>query len=144
MRFAHSEKTPQETVSEISWLLANNDARRVSTDYDDEGNPEAVTFALQINARLLSFRLEPDPKGMQKAMKAHDDTPESQCSFEQAERTAWKHKLALLETILAHVKANQARLDQMLLGMGVTPDGRTVYDRLVEDQRLLEDGTSPV
>jgi len=91
LRFAYSDKSPAETASEIQQLLARNSADRVSTDYDDKGRPIAVTFALELNGRLLSFRLSPDPDAMQQALEQHDDTPSSQCSNEQAWRTAWKH-----------------------------------------------------
>jgi hypothetical protein len=41
-----------------------------------------------------------------------------------------------LNAVLAFRNTRQAQLDQLLLGFGVTGDGRTVHERLVDDRKL--------
>jgi hypothetical protein len=74
---------------------------------------------------------------MLKAMEDDEGVPNNRCDEDQAARTAWKNKYDWLDAQLAEVASNQARLEQLLLGFGVTDDGRTVYQRLEESGRLL-------
>lgn len=139
IRYYTSEVDPQDTAHDIADLLRKRGARRVTTLYDD-GRPEAVEFVLQIQGEPMSFRLEPDVGGMHEALQ-DDEMAQSRhegTSREQARRTAWRNLLGLVETALALRHARQFRLDQLLLGMGITASGETVYDRLVQDRQLLE------
>ena len=132
-----SKISPNQTAGKMQKLLAEHDARRVSIEYGDNGDPQAVTFQMDVEGRPLWFRIAPDVRGMLKAMEDDDGVPSSRCNEEQAARTAWKNKYDWLDAQLAEVASNQARLEQLLLGFGVTDDGRTVYERLEESGRLL-------
>ena len=102
----------------------------------DEQRPTAIEFQLQLGMDLVPFRIEPDVKGMKRALNADPDTPGS-FDQDQARRTAWRLWKEWLNAVLAFRDTEQARLDQLLLGFGVTPDGRTVYDRITDDRKLL-------
>ena len=57
---------------------------------------------------------------------------------DQARRVAWRVHKEWLNAVLAFRDTRQAQLDQLLLGFGVTGDGRTVHERLVDDRKLLD------
>lgn len=137
IRFYTTDVDAEKTAHEIQKILASSDARRVSMDYDADGQPTAVQFVLQLNNQPLPFRIEPDVHGMEKALNADEDTPGT-FGTEQARRTAWRLWKEWLNAVLAFRDTRQAQLDQLLLGFGVTADGRTVHERLVDDRRLLD------
>jgi len=135
--FYTTDVDAEKTAREIQKILAQSDARRVMMDYDSDGRPTAVQFVLQLNNQPLPFRIEPDVEGMEKALNDDSDTPGS-FDTEQARRVAWRLWKEWLNAVLAFRDTRQAELDQLLLGFGVTADGRTVHKRLVDDRKLLD------
>jgi len=132
-----SSMSPARTMGKIQETLAQHDARRISIEYDDEGEATAVAFQMDVAGRPTWFRLEPDVEGMLRAMREDDGVPRSKCSREQARRTAWKNELEWLQVQLAKVACNQARVEQLLLGYAVTRDGDTIFERLQSEHQIL-------
>lgn len=137
IRFYTTDVDAEQTAREMQQILAASDARRVAMDFDTEGRPTALQFVLLLNEQPLPFRIDPDAEGMQKALNEDDDTPGT-FDTDQARRTAWRIWKEWLNAILAFRDTRQAGLDQLLLGFGVTQDGRTVHERLVDDRKLLD------
>jgi len=137
IRFYTTDVDAEKTIREIQQILASSDAQRISIAYDGEGRPTAVEFVLQIDNEPLPFRIKPDVEGMEKALNKDDDTP-GEFDTDQARRVTWRVWKEWLNAILAFRDTRQAQLDQLLLGFGVTPDGRTVHERLVDDRKLLD------
>jgi hypothetical protein len=79
---------------------------------------------------------------MEKALNEDDDTPGT-FDTDQARRVAWRIWKEWLNAVLAFRDTRQAQLDQLLLGFGVTGDGQTVHERLVDDRKLLDSPTNP-
>lgn len=123
-------------------ILSQHGANRVSIDYNDDGDPIALTFQMTVNGHPLWLRIEPDPEGMFKAMKEDDDIEDYRFDEEQARRTAWKNKHDWLDAQLAEVASNQAEMEELFLGFSVTDNGETVYERLKRNDKLLEAGSS--
>ena len=136
IRFYTTDVDAEKTAREIQQILASSDAHRVTMMYDDEGRPTAVEFVLQIDNQPLPFHIEPDVEGMEKALNEDGDTPGT-FDADQARRVAWRVHKEWLNAVLAFRNTRQAQLDQLLLGFGVTGDGRTVHERLVDDRKLL-------
>lgn len=139
IRFYTTDVEAEQTAAEIQQKLAQSSARRVMFAYDEEGRVDRLEFTLEVGGRPLGFRIEPDVEGMRNALDEDDETP-GRFDRAQARRVAWRLHKEWINAVLAFRDARQARLDQLLLGFGVTPDGATVYDRLVEEQGLLEGG----
>ena len=131
LRNYSSSVAASKSIGAIMKLLAKNGARRIATDYGGDGEPEAITFTMVVGGGPVSYRLAPDEAGMLRAMEQDSGVPASKCKPEQARRTAWKNELDWLDAQLAKVAANQARLEQLLLGYAVTDTGETFYQRLV-------------
>ena len=106
-------------------------------DYGPDGHPTAIQFVLLLDGQPLPFRIEPDVGGMRKALNEDGDTPGT-FDADQARRVAWRIWKEWLNSVLAFRKTRQAGLDQLLLGFGVTSDGQTVHERLVNDRTLLD------
>ena len=131
-----SSISPARSAAKIQKLLAENGANRVSVDYEG-ADIVAITFMIEIGGRWMHFRLEPDIEGILRAMQEDEGVPRRKCTPEQAARTAWKNELEWLDVQFAKIAANQARLEQLLLGYGVTDTGETVYERLSSGENLL-------
>jgi len=137
IRFYTTDVDADKTAREMQQILAQSDARRVAMDYGSDGYPTAIQFVLLLDGQPLPFRIEPDVGGMRKALNEDDDTP-GHFDIEHARRVAWRIWKEWLNSVLAFRKTRQAQLDQLLLGFGVTGDGRTVHERLVDDRKLLD------
>jgi hypothetical protein len=137
LRNYSSTVNPTKTAGEIQQLLASYGARRVALDYDEDGQCEAITFMADVGGQDLYFRLEPDPSGTLQALKNDSDVPKSYVTWEQARRTAWRNEKDWVDAQLAKVEAQNARLEQLFLGYGVTDTGETVYERLQRSDKLL-------
>lgn len=139
IRFYSTKVDASQTASEIQEILAEAGATHVRTSYNpQEGGVDSIEFTLEIEAEQVGFRLSPDVEGMQRALKEDEGVPPSKETIEHAEKVAWRNLKAWLESQLAFRAANQASLDQLLLGYGITRTGETMYHRLVEDKKLLE------
>jgi len=137
IRFYTTDVDAAKTAREMQQILASSDAQRVAMDFDAEGRPTGLHFVLQLNNQSLPFQIEPDVEGMEKALNEDDDTPGT-FDADQARRVAWRVYKEWLNAVLAFRDTRQAQLDQLLLGFGVTGDGRTVHERLVNDRKLLD------
>ena len=137
IRFYTTDVDAEKTAREMQQILAQSDARRVAMDFDAEGRPTRLHFVLQLNNQPLPFQIEPDVQGMRKALNEDDDTP-GHFDVEHARRVAWRIWKEWLNSVLAFRKTRQAGLDQLLLGFGITNDGRTVHERLLDDRKLLD------
>lgn len=130
---------PTESIGKIQGLLAEHGANRVSIDY--EGNrPQALTFVMWVGEVEVPFRLTIDIDGMLRAMRADKKVPRASCTPQQAERTAWKNKYEWIHLQMAEIEAGQARIEQLLLGYALTPQGDTLFEAMKNSGKLLTDG----
>lgn len=127
-----------DSLGNIQSLLAEHGAQKIQMEYE-AGKPVAITFSMLVGGNEIFFRLTVDVEGMLQAMKNDKKIPSHKCNKEQAERTAWKNKHEWLHIQLSEIEANQAKLEQLLLGYAVTNNGQTAYERLVSGEKLLTD-----
>jgi hypothetical protein len=129
---------PADSLGKIQGLLAEHGASKISMDYDPETRkPIALEFVMQVKNVIVPFRLTVDVDGMLRAMKRDKKVPKRDCNYEQAERTAWKNKYEWLHIQMAEIEAGQARIEQLLLGYAVTPQGDTLFEAINNNQMLL-------
>ncbi|MDZ7658059.1 hypothetical protein [Fodinibius sp.] len=131
-----SKDSPAKTLGNIQEVLAEHGAQKIQMEYENR-KPVALSFSMWVGGQELFFRLTVDVDGMLQAMKDDPNTQGTYCNREQAERTAWKNRLDWLQTTLAQIKSNQARMEELLLGFAITDDGQTVYERLKSGNKLL-------
>jgi len=125
------------SITNIQNLLAEHGANKVQIEYEN-AEPVCLSFSMWVGHQELYFRLEVNPEGMLRAMKNDKKVANNHCNIEQAKRTAWKNKVEWIHIQLSEIEAQQASLDQLLLGYAITPDGDTVYQKLLISNRLLE------
>lgn len=131
-----SKKKPSESLGLIQSLLAENGATGIQMDYS-KGKPVSLSFSMFVGGDEIYFRLTVNVDGMLQAMKNDKKVPNSKCTPEQAEKTAWKNKYEWLHIQLSEIEANQAKMEQLLLGYAVTNNGMTAFERMQSGQNLL-------
>lgn len=131
-----SKKEPTEYLGLMQSLLAENGATGIHMDYNS-GTPVALSFSMFIGGNEIYFRLTVNIRGMLQAMENDKKVPNHKCTFGQAERTAWKNKYEWLHIQLSEIEANQAKMEQLLLGYAVTDNGMTAFERMQSGQNLL-------
>ena len=124
------------TVGELQQLLGRAGVASIKVDYEI-GHPTAVSFLVLVGGRLLPFRLPADVAGVRQVMARDPQVPRNLKTEEQARRVAWRVVKDWVEAQMAFIESGQATLAQLFLPHAVAPDGRTMYQAVVDDPRFL-------
>ena len=131
-----------KTIGEIMDTLVQAGARQVMINYNDDIPPlaEALTFAVPVENDRMEFRLECRWRQIQQILK--DDkqvTTKRFLTADHAHRVGWRIIKVWVKAQLAFIEAEQADLPQLFLPHAVGPDGRTLYETVL-NQFLLARG----
>lgn len=127
-----------KTVGEIQKVLVTHGAKSVNIDYDDDGNPSALTFMVELQGRFISFRLPNQWQGVRRALDGNRKVPKRLKTDAQAIRVSWRIIKDWSEAQMAIIEAGLAELPEVFLPYAVRSDGQTMYHALKDNQRLLE------
>lgn len=119
---------PDQTAADIQTILSRFGAASVRVVYSNR-IPLSIQFEIIVDGKVIPFRLEPDIRGVQQALKKN--APPRYHTEEQARRVAWRIQKDWIDSQLAIVEGRQASLLQNLLGFVVTDGDQTFYDRFV-------------
>ena len=129
-----------KTVGEIQTMLAEAGAQAVLTEYDG-GDVSALSFRLEHNGQLISFRLPVRTEEIYVVLQNDPDIPRKLKTLEQATRVAWRIIKVWTAAQLALIEAEQADMVQAFLPYVQDSKGQTLYERLEQtDFKLLEHG----
>jgi len=132
--------TPEKTVMEIQQILAKAGAKTISIDYDEIGQPSAVTFFIQILGRWVNYRLPSNFSGVQAALQDDPGVPRSLKTEMQARRVAWRITKEWVAAQMAIIEAQQAELAEVFLPYAVMGSGRTLFQEFRSGTLLLGKG----
>jgi len=131
----------EKTVMEIQQILARAGAKTISVDYDELGQPSAVTFVVQILGRWVNYRLPSNFKGVQTVLQLDPAVPNKFKTAAQAQRVAWRIIKEWCAAQMALIEANQAELAEIFLPYAVMDSGRTLFQEFRSGTLLLGKGT---
>lgn len=120
----------EKTASEIQKKLAIAGAKAVLSEYDEDGIMSAMSFRIQTQGGLLSFRLPININGVYQALCDDYKVPKRLQTHEQAARVAWRIVKDWIEAQLAIIEAGQAELTEVFLPYAQNQLGQTVYDAI--------------
>lgn len=132
----------EKTIYEIHELLAENGARGIVTEYDEQGNIKDIFFKIILNGRELPFRLPSKPNKVYSALFS-DKQQEWKYGAQrrkQAEQIAWRICKTWLEAQITLVNLEQAKVEEVFLPYLVMPTNRTLYETMKDNQFLLSSG----
>lgn len=119
----------RRTATEIADILADVGAQGVLIEYDKERQPVALTFRIEVESRLVAFRLPSKWLGVYNLLCKDRKVERKFKSQDQAKRVAWRIIKNWTEAQLAIVQAQAAELAEVFLPYAVNPHtDRTLYD----------------
>jgi hypothetical protein len=145
-----TEIPASRTAGEIQHLLATAGAKRVSIDYDDDGQPKGVMFDVMTVAGRQAFTLPVHVDKILAVMEKAYDSGErwakrgGRPDRAQARRTGWRIVLDWTQAQLAIIRTEMVTLDEVMLPyMHIEgPDSPTVYELARDKMLQLEAGKS--
>ena len=114
------------TISEIQSKLAKAGAKGILCEYDDNGEPNQITFSVNTPHGMIYFKLPANIQGVSKALSddnCYRDEP-------HARRVAWRILKDWIEAQMAIIEAGMAELSQVFLPYAQTDTGQTVFERI--------------
>ena len=127
-----------KTLGEIQKILVRSGARSINVDYDDDGNPSAVTFLIDINGTWINFRLPSNWHGVKRRIDRDPNIRRGLKTDEQAIRVSWRITKDWIEAQMAIIDAELAELAEVFLPYAVRADGQTFYRAVSGNLKLLE------
>ena len=129
-----------KTVSEIEYILMKHNAKSIMKNYDGE-SITGLSFLINTGVQQIPVRLPVKVDECLKVLKKEKrENPRKQIrdTREQAERVAWRILKDWVEAQMALLDIEMVRFEEIFLPYIETNTGQTVYERLEEQQFLLE------
>lgn len=124
------------TAAEIQSMLAGKGAKRVSVDYDLQGDPTAVEFMIEVHKQPVWFKLPCNVEGVFKAMQREGSGIARKLQNKpQAQRAAWRIVKDWIAVQLALVEANQVEMAEVFLPYVIDNKGESMYARFKDSQQ---------
>jgi hypothetical protein len=119
-----------KTVAEISRLLVRAKASAILTEYSPEGFPAAISFRVQTEFGLMTFRLPANADRIYKVVTRDAKIPRAMRTLPQANRVAWRIVKDWTASQLAMIEAGLVDVAQVFLPYAQDRQGNSVYDNL--------------
>lgn len=122
------------TIGAIQGCLVKHGARKIMQDYDNEGNIQALCFAIDTKFGMRGIRLPANVDAVHRVLT----NQRVKCEREQAERVAWRILKDWVEAQMAILESQMVEMDEIFLPYMITQGGSTAYELYQNNQLLLE------
>lgn len=122
------------TIGAIQGCLVKHGARKIMQDYDDEGKPQALCFAIDTKFGMRGIKLPANVDAVHKVLASQ----KVNCDREQAERVAWRILKDWVEAQMAILESQMVQIDEIFLPYMVGNEGLTTYELYKNNQLRLE------
>lgn len=122
------------TLGAIQGCLVKHGAKKIMTDYDDDGHVAALSFIVDTPSGPRGIKLPANVDGVQRVMvrqKVKSDR-------EQAERVAWRILKDWVEAQMAILESEMVQMDEIFLPYMINNTGETIYQLYQRQQLMLE------
>lgn len=132
---ASTQIASERTAAEISRLLTEGGARRITMDYDEQGAVTALGFEIEHHGATLPFSLpinvEPVFRLMQKNRPISSRRRLEDRDREQARRTAWRIVMRWVQAQLAIIETEMVSTVQVFMPyLCVDQQGTSLFEAL--------------
>lgn len=128
----------EKTVGQIQAMLAEAGAAAIMIEYDDERILSSVSFRINYQGAMVSFRLPAQLDPVYVILQNDNQVPRKLKSREQAARVAWRIIKVWVEAQLAIVEAEQVEMVEVFLPFAQNPTtGETVFRQLANNNFAL-------
>lgn len=123
----YTTKVPVDrTMSELQKILRKAGAIALLTEFDTNGNYEALSFRIMVDGNPIAYRLPADVEGVIRALKKDKEYKDDA----HARRVAWRIVKDWVEVQMAIIQAQMAELPQIFLPYAQTSNGQSFYHRI--------------
>ena len=112
-----------KSLGEIQAALASHGARKIMVDYDGEGQPTGVMFAMETPRGPRGFCLPANVEGVRIVFARQ----KVKAKAGQAERTAWRNVRDWILAQMAIIEAGQVEMEEVFLPYLTDGRGQTLY-----------------
>lgn len=110
------------TAAEIHQILATHGARKVMSEYGDDGEPISISFEICGSSYTLPVRVDAVQKVLsEQGIKA---------DRHKAEMVAWRNVKDWIDAQIALIEAGQAELEEVMLPYMTDRSGKTLFEAL--------------
>ncbi len=124
----------QKTLGEIQQCLAKRRVQAMLQEYDEHGNPTALSFKVMTPFGLMTYRLPANVDKVLKVLERQKGVPYRLATKAQAARVAWRIVKVWIEAQCAFIESEMVTLDQVFLPYAQDNQGQTVYERLTGEK----------
>ena len=128
-----------KSVGEIQGMLVAHGARQILMNYGKDGTVESLSFMIETPFGEMPVQLPVNPPAVLKVME-EQGLPNRYCNHGQAVRVAWRIVKDWVRAQMAILETEMVRMEQVFLPYMVGPDGKTLYQRLVDHKFYLAEG----
>ena len=121
------------TIGAIQGCLVKHGARKIMQDYDSDGKPQALCFAIETKFGMRGVKLPANVDAVHKVLEKQ----KVKCNREQAERVAWRILKDWVEAQMAILESEMVAMDEIFLPYMVSNNGLTAYELYTSGQLLL-------
>lgn len=129
-----------KTIGEIQRALAKAGASAILTEYDNNGYIIALSFKIMLNEQEIGFRLPSDWRPVLQILEKDRNVPRNKKTQDQALKVSWRIVKDWVEAQLAIIETRMITTTQAFLPYAITPDGKTLYDKVIHSGLLLPGG----
>ncbi len=129
-----------KTVSELHKILASHGAKSILTDYDDDGQIDALSFRVSTPQGEAGIRLPINPEAVLVVLQRQSrlgKVPRRYVCKPQAVRVAWRIVKDWTEAQMAILETEMVKMEQIFLPYIVGNDGRTLYEVAISSNLLV-------
>lgn len=127
----------KQMFDKIQKILATHQVKQVFFEYDEVGKIKNLSFAININGKLIGFKL---PSRVEMVKKLFDNTG-YKYDIEQPYRTAWANIRDWLDAQMALIETGQVKIEEVFLPYAVNREGKTYFEVISNQGYLLPDKT---
>lgn len=145
MALKNYRSSGSNTFEKIQKVLAMHGANRIMYDYNPDGTLKAITFGLEINGRMMGFRLPAMVENVVQILYGGQDRygntkVPTESQRDQAYKTAWANIRDWIDAQMALIDTQQAKLEQVFLPYLIVKGEQTLFEQMEKSQFMLGDG----
>lgn len=124
------------SMGEIQGILAKHGAKRIMQEYDDNGEPTAISFSINTPVGERAFILPANAEAVYCILQKQ----KVKCDMPQANRVAWRILKDWIAAQMAILESGMVEMEQIFLPYMANGQGQTVYQLFKEKNLMLEVG----
>jgi hypothetical protein len=132
-----------QTAAEIMGVLSKVGTRGASIDYDPDGVPVALAFAIEAPHGEMAFRLPSRWEGVHAVLTRDWEQRRIEGKYAsklQAKRVAWRILKDWCEAQVALIQVGMVKTEEVFLPYALTANRQTFFEAYVDQQKALPPG----